>query len=82
MGKNEAFGERWVAVQPKGDEGGRIGIRKINFAEHLECVSGDFRGIGHDAMDDFEAVYVGGMFVHATEAVDDGRGEKGQNLQQ
>ena len=40
----------------------------------------DFSGIGNEAVNDFEAVNVGFVFLHAAEAMDDRRRKKKQNL--
>ena len=71
MRKNEALREGWMAIQPEGDEPRRIWVREVNLPEHLEGMRSHLFGVRHDTVDYFEAVNIGGVFFHPTEAIDE-----------
>ena len=48
--EDQTFSKGRVGIHPKGDEGWRIWISKIYFAESLEGVRGDLSGIWHHSM--------------------------------
>jgi len=68
-------------VHPEGDERWRIGIGKIVFTHGLEGVRGDLRGVGNNAVDEFEAEDIGIVLLHAAETVGHRRGKKHNGLQ-
>ena len=59
---------------------GGLGSAKPDFSQHLEGVCGDFRGIRNDAVNHFEAIDVGGVFLGAAEAVGHRHSDKGKHL--
>src|SRR5215472_7209658 len=73
--------KRRVGVKPEDDEFWRIGVVEILFAEDLERAGRDFVGVGDEALDDFKAVNVGGVFLHAAEGVADGLAEKAHHME-
>src|SRR5215469_11745221 len=73
--------KRRVGVKPEDDEFWRIGVVEILFAEDLERAGRNLVGVGHEALDDFKTVNVGGVFLRAAEGVADGLAEKAHDME-
>jgi len=81
VGKAETVIQWRMAIKPDGNEGGRIGIGEIFLTENLESVCSDFVCVWVKAMDEFEAVNVGGMLLASADCVSNWFAEKGKNIQ-
>ena len=71
-----------MAVKPEDDEFWGVGIVEIFFAEDLEGMGGDFVGVGEKALNELEAVGVGGVFLHAADGVTDGLAEETHDVEE
>ena len=81
MCEAEAVVKRWMGVEPEDDEAGRIGIVEIFFTEDLEGMGGDFVGVGDEALDELQAVGIGGVLDAAADGVADGLAKKIHQLE-
>ena len=69
MREHKAVGKGRMTVEPELDEGRRIGVRQIDFAQHLECMRSDFRRVGNNAVDDLDAIDIRLVFLQAAEGI-------------
>ena len=75
---NPVVGRRMIE-KPQANEFSRGRIGEIGFALELESLRSDFSRIRRDAVDDFETVAVGLVFLPPAEAVEHGRKQKGEH---
>src|SRR6202000_416189 len=73
--------ERRMRIEPERNQRRRIRIGQTNFPQNLEGVRRDLRRIRNDAVDYFEPVYIGVVFLHATVAIFDGHRDEHQHLE-
>src|SRR6266849_3249719 len=82
MREHQAVRQRWMRIEPEGEERWRIGVRQIQLSENLKGMRGDFFRIWDQPMDDFQSVNVRSMFLHPAIAADNRGRKKRKRLQE